>query len=69
MGRTDIADALKKLNSLIQNDVPMATAQTMKATFDLKDGARPRLATHSMLNHCRIDVKKANDNIDRITCS
>ncbi|KAF8274330.1 hypothetical protein EI94DRAFT_851249 [Lactarius quietus] len=40
LGRTDIEDALKKLYSLLQKEVPMAVAQTMKATFDLKDDVK-----------------------------
>ena len=39
LGRTDIEDALKRVDSVIQNEVPMAIAQSMKATFDVKDGA------------------------------
>jgi hypothetical protein len=41
LGRTDIEGALKRVNSVIQNEVPMAIAQTMKVTSDVKDGARP----------------------------
>ncbi|KAN0128200.1 CHAT domain containing protein [Lactarius tabidus] len=37
LGRADIEDALKRLGSLIQEEVQMAIAQTMRATFDLKD--------------------------------
>ena len=47
LGRTDIEDALKRVDGVIQNEVPMAIAQTMKATSDVKDGARPvRPAIH-----------------------
>ena len=40
MGRSDIEDALKRLNSLIQEEVQMAIAQILKATTEVKDGAR-----------------------------
>ncbi|KAF8267765.1 hypothetical protein EI94DRAFT_1271583 [Lactarius quietus] len=36
VGRTDIEDGLKKLNNLIQKEVPMAIAQTMMDVNDLK---------------------------------
>jgi len=50
---TDIEDALKRLDKLIQEEVRMAVAQTMKATFELKDGAHPfRPVTHLTLNSC-----------------
>ena len=39
--RSDSEDALKRSDSLIQEEVRMAIAQTMKATFDLEDGAQP----------------------------
>ena len=41
LGRTDIEDALKRLDGLIQEEVRMAIAQTMKATIEHKDGAQP----------------------------
>jgi hypothetical protein len=40
LGRADIENALKRLDSLIHEEVRMAIAQTMKATFDLRDGAK-----------------------------
>jgi hypothetical protein len=41
LGRTDIEDALKRLDSLIQEEVQMAIAQILKATTEVKDGMRP----------------------------
>ncbi|KAH8993415.1 hypothetical protein EDB92DRAFT_1980540 [Lactarius akahatsu] len=41
LGRTDIEDALKKLDSLIQEEFQMATAQILKVTTEAKDGTRP----------------------------
>ena len=41
MGRADIEDALKRLDSLIQEEVQMAIAQILKATTEVKDGTRP----------------------------
>ena len=42
LGRTDIEDALKKLDSLIQEEFQMATAQILKVTTEIatevKDG-------------------------------
>jgi hypothetical protein len=68
-GRTDIEDALKKLNNMLQKEVPMVIAQNMKATSELKDGAQPiRLVTHFMLNFVHADVKKAKEEIDKISC-
>ena len=43
LGRTDIEDALKKLESLIQEEVQMAIAQILKTTTEVKDGMRPYL--------------------------
>ena len=40
LGRTDIEDALKRLDSLIQEEVQMAIAQILKATNEVKDGTR-----------------------------
>ncbi|KAF8258368.1 hypothetical protein EI94DRAFT_1708063 [Lactarius quietus] len=37
LGRTDIEDALKRLESLIQEEVQMAIAQILKATTEVKD--------------------------------
>jgi hypothetical protein len=41
LGRTDIEEALKRLDNLIQEEVRMATAHIMKATIEHKDGAQP----------------------------
>ncbi|KAH9003819.1 hypothetical protein EDB86DRAFT_2826379 [Lactarius hatsudake] len=41
LGRTDIEDALKKLDSLTQEEVRMAIAQVLQGINELKDGARP----------------------------
>jgi hypothetical protein len=40
LGKTDIEDALKRLESLIQEEVHMAIAQILKATTEVKDGTR-----------------------------
>ncbi|KAI9437504.1 hypothetical protein H4582DRAFT_2129360 [Lactarius indigo] len=53
LGRTDIEDALKTLDSLIQEEVQMAIAQILKVTTEAKDGTWfPRLGTHIKLNAC-----------------
>ncbi|KAH9061959.1 hypothetical protein EDB87DRAFT_390191 [Lactarius vividus] len=47
LGRTDIEDALKRLDGLIQEEVRMAMAQTM-------NHAQPiRPVTHLLLDHCQ----------------
>ena len=38
LGRTDIEDALKRLDCLIQEEVQMAIAQILKVTTEVKDG-------------------------------
>jgi hypothetical protein len=38
LGRKDIEDALKRLDSLIQEEFQMATAQILKVATDVKDG-------------------------------
>ena len=40
LGRTDIEDALKRLDSLIQEEFQMATAQILKVATEVKDGMR-----------------------------
>ncbi|KAF8264193.1 hypothetical protein EI94DRAFT_1703441 [Lactarius quietus] len=40
LGRKDIEDALKRLDNLIQEEVRMATAETMKATIEHKDDSK-----------------------------
>ncbi|KAI9432724.1 hypothetical protein H4582DRAFT_2132053, partial [Lactarius indigo] len=40
LGRKDIEDALRRLDNLIQEEVRMATAQTMKVTIEHKDDAK-----------------------------
>ncbi|KAH9049248.1 hypothetical protein EDB83DRAFT_1404755 [Lactarius deliciosus] len=40
VGRTDIEDALKRLDSLTQEEVRMAIAQILKAMTELKDSAK-----------------------------
>ena len=38
LGRTDIEDALKRLDRLIQEELQMVTAHILKATTEIKDG-------------------------------
>ena len=38
LGRTDIEDALKKLDRLIQEEIQMVTAQILKVATEGKDG-------------------------------
>ena len=41
LGRKDIEDALKRLDSLMQEEFKMVTAQTLGVTTEVKDGTRP----------------------------
>ncbi|KAI9429969.1 hypothetical protein H4582DRAFT_2133976 [Lactarius indigo] len=41
LGRTDIEDALKRLNSLIQEEFQTVAAQTLKVATEAKNGTRP----------------------------
>jgi hypothetical protein len=41
MGIADIEDSFKRLNKLIEDEVRMAIAQTLKVTIEHKSGARP----------------------------
>ena len=38
LGRTDIEDALKRLERLIQEEIQMVTAQILKVASEIKDG-------------------------------
>jgi hypothetical protein len=40
LGRTDIVDALKKLKKLSYDEALMATAQVLKVTHEVIDGAQ-----------------------------
>jgi hypothetical protein len=52
LGRTDIQDALKRLDNLIQEEFRMATAQILRVATEIKDGMQPyrQLFTHITLN-------------------
>jgi hypothetical protein len=41
LGKTDIEDALKRLDSLIQEEVQMVMAQILKATTEVRVGTWP----------------------------
>jgi hypothetical protein len=41
LGKTDIEEALKRLESLIQEEVQMVMAQILKVTTEIKNGSRP----------------------------
>jgi hypothetical protein len=41
VGRTDIENALKRLDGLTREEVQMAIAQILEATDELKDSAQP----------------------------
>ena len=51
LGRTDIEDALKRLDKLIQEEFQMVMAQVLKVTTEVKDGTwRDRLVANITLN-------------------
>jgi hypothetical protein len=53
MGIADIEDSFKRLSNLIEEEVRMAIAQTLRATIEHKSGVQPlRPVTHHTLNHC-----------------
>ena len=52
MGRSDIQDALKRLDILIQEEAQMAIVQTLKATTEIKDGTQPCRPFNTALNVC-----------------
>ena len=53
MGITDIEESFKRLNNLIEEEVRMAIAQTLRATIEHKSGAQPfQPVTHLTLKHC-----------------
>ena len=55
LGRTDIEDALKRLDSLIQEECQMATAQILKVATEIatavKDGVLPLAVDQSPVPH------------------
>jgi hypothetical protein len=61
MGRTDIEDALKRLDSLIQEEVQMAIAQILKATTEVKDGTRPHEPFTTILNVRPLRCRQSED--------
>lgn len=59
VGRTDIEDALTKMNNMIQGEHGMATAQLLKATSDIKDGGQCcQLGLYLSLNIDYLGVKE-----------
>ena len=53
MGITDIEDSFKRLNNLIEDEVRMAIAQTLRTTIEHKSGAQPiQPVTHLTPKHC-----------------
>ena len=70
LGRKDIQDALKRLDSLIQMEGQMAQVQTLKVATETKDGTLPyRLVTLITLNArlVRLGVDKTNRGIQQMS--
>ena len=58
-GRTDIEDALQKLDKLEQGELRTVTAQVLNATCDIKDGTWPiHLDEQVILNIVLLGVKR-----------
>ncbi|KAH8987319.1 hypothetical protein EDB92DRAFT_1145230 [Lactarius akahatsu] len=63
VGRTDIEDALKRLDSLTQEEVRMAIAQVLKAINELKDGAKKADETMQQIAN---NVDEIKDDVEKI---
>jgi hypothetical protein len=67
LGRMDIDDSLKKLDSLTQEEVRMAIAQVLHAINELQDGMKPhRLVPTLRSAFVLLDAKKANEAVQMI---
>ncbi|KAF8268209.1 hypothetical protein EI94DRAFT_1206363 [Lactarius quietus] len=65
LGRTDIEEALKRLDGLIQEELQMAIAQILKATTEVKDGAdQTNVAVRQMSN----DMEAVKCNVVEVKC-
>jgi hypothetical protein len=51
LGRTDIEDALKRLDMLIQEEVQMAIAQILKVTSEVKDQVKDSILPSTSRQH------------------
>ena len=58
LGRTDIEDALKRLDRLIQEELQMVTAQILKVATEGKDGIYDRIAATITLNSCMLRCRQ-----------
>ncbi|KAH9170950.1 hypothetical protein EDB89DRAFT_2243816 [Lactarius sanguifluus] len=58
LGMTDIEDALKRLDSLIQEEIQMAIAQILKITTEVRDGADKTNMAMQMMSNNMDDVKR-----------
>jgi hypothetical protein len=59
-GRTELEDALKKLDKLTHVEARMATAQNMKATHTVDNRVR---AVDAKVESVSSEVKKVNDKV------
>ncbi|KAN0141931.1 hypothetical protein V8E53_000393 [Lactarius tabidus] len=67
LGRTDIEDAFKRLDNLMQEEVRMAIAQTLKATIEHKeDSAKANVAITSNIGEVAKDTDEIKKNTDEI---
>ncbi|KAF8260659.1 hypothetical protein EI94DRAFT_883670 [Lactarius quietus] len=65
LGRTDIEDALKRLDRLIQEEFQMAIAQVLKATTEVKDGAdKANIAMQQIMS----DVVEVKHDVGEVKC-
>ncbi|KAH8995250.1 hypothetical protein EDB86DRAFT_2923093 [Lactarius hatsudake] len=58
LGMTDIEDALRRLDSLIQEEVQMAIAQILKVTTEFKEGADKTNMVMQVISNSMEEVKR-----------
>ena len=67
LGRTDIEDALKRLDSLIQEEFQMAMAQILQVTTEVKAGTRTyRPVTHITLTPVCLGIQQVSNDMGEV---
>ncbi|KAN0128203.1 CHAT domain containing protein [Lactarius tabidus] len=61
LGRAGIENAIQRLDSLIQEEVRMAIAQTMRATFDLRDASIADIDHYLQIPHYSLSLCSPSD--------
>jgi hypothetical protein len=69
LGRTDIEDALKRLDNLIQEEVQMAIAQTLKSTTEVKGTRRlGAYKTNRAVQQMSNDEGQVKRDVEEVKC-